>query len=281
MEPASSSDDESASHSSSYASSSSDDEKLTAVPALKSLDDLPSDDSCADELLSDSDDGENDSGDEEDMTLEQRVVKKRYSGKEMDKEKLAKSRKIALEKARARVKSKISATAAASMKSKKMNKNKDNGGFFVDSDDELSVNATSNVTEGNDTTKTTKSSDLGNDKDKKRKKSKHAPTEVSSKRKDFFERGAPNQQNSGLACIGSGVYKPRDPRMQSLSGYFDQNLFDSSYGFLEDMQDKEIDELRSRIEARKATGKIGHRKRRKFGVESDAHALEVRTSEGN
>ena len=291
MEPVSSSD-EASSHSSYYA------ERGGNMEALKSMDDLPSDDSCADELMSNSSDDdvskdddedqsssqdENSSGGsdeehEEEMTLQQRIMKKRYEGKkEGDKEKKIKMKKLALEKARNRVKSSKteSLVPKSSIESKKK-RNDNDLGFFLESENEPNAHTSSNLIEGKKVaTSLCSESDAARNL-KKKKKSKHAPTEMSSKRKDFFQRGAPNLQNSGLASFGTGLYKPRDPRMQSLSGYFDQNLFDQSYGFLEDIRDKEIGELKTRIDAQKATGRAGQRKRRQLGLESDAHALEVR-----
>ena len=78
----------------------------------------------------------------------------------------------------------------------------------------------------------------------KSKKSKHAPTEMSSKRRDFYNRKT-DLNSSGIGVsIGANKYKPRDPRMVSLSGHLDADLFDKRYGFLDEVSissnDREI-----------------------------------------
>jgi ribosomal RNA-processing protein 36 len=102
---------------------------------------------------------------------------------------------------------------------------------------------------------------------KKRKKSKHAPTEVSSKRSDFFRRGPLRLNESGLGIeIGANRYKPLDPRTNSLNGHLNEEQFEKSYEFLQDMRDKEIVQLKKQIGARKETGKKGKRKRRQMNI---------------
>jgi hypothetical protein len=69
----------------------------------------------------------------------------------------------------------------------------------------------------------------------KRKKSKHAPTEMSSKRRDFYSRKT-DLNSSGIGVsIGANKYKPRDPRMISLSGRLDEDLFEKRYSFLNEV----------------------------------------------
>jgi len=99
--------------------------------------------------------------------------------------------------------------------------------------------------------------------------SKHAPKLVSSKRYDFFKRGAPSLNNSGTATINANAYKSSDPRMNSMSGTFDQNLYDSSYKFLDGKIDEEIASLKERIKAAKIPGKKGKKLRKKLGVNVD------------
>ncbi len=102
---------------------------------------------------------------------------------------------------------------------------------------------------------------------KKKKKNKHKPTEVSSKRADFFARGARRLNESGLGIdIGAHRYKPMDPRASSLSGHFDEDQFHKNYAFLEEMRNKEIGQVRKRIAAHKATGKKGNRMRKKLQI---------------
>jgi len=99
---------------------------------------------------------------------------------------------------------------------------------------------------------------------RKKKKNKHKPTEVSSKRADFFARGARRLNESGLGVdIGAHRYKPLDPRASNLSGHFDEDNFQHNYSFLEEMRNKEIGQVRKRIAAHKATGNKGNRLRRK------------------
>jgi len=111
--------------------------------------------------------------------------------------------------------------------------------------------------------------DVESDKKEKKKKSKHAPAEVSSKRQAFFKRGAPSLNNSGTVAINANAYKSSDPRMNSMSGTFDQDKFDSSYAFLEDVANDEIKRLKERVAASKLTGKKGKKTRKKLGVSVD------------
>ena len=101
---------------------------------------------------------------------------------------------------------------------------------------------------------------------KAKKKSKHAPTEVSSKRADFFKRGARRLNESGLGVeIGANRYKSVDPRTSNLAGHLDEDNFEHNYKFLEEMRDKEIAQLKKRIAARtKFTGNKGKKLRRKL-----------------
>jgi ribosomal RNA-processing protein 36 len=101
----------------------------------------------------------------------------------------------------------------------------------------------------------------------KRKKSKNAPTEVSSKRKDHFLRGAPQLNSAGIGVeIGAHRYKSRDPRMSSMSGHLQEDHFDHHYGFLQDMRTDEITAVQRRLKARKVDGKKGQKLRQKLGL---------------
>ncbi len=107
-----------------------------------------------------------------------------------------------------------------------------------------------------------------------RKKSKHAPTEVSSKRSDFYRRGF-RLNESGLGVeIGANRYKPLDPRTSSLSGHLNEEQFEKNYEFLQEMRSKEISKLKKQITARKQTGKKGKRMRRLFNVSRSEGTLE-------
>lgn len=80
------------------------------------------------------------------------------------------------------------------------------------------------------------SDDSSTEEQSKRKKSKHAPTEMSSKRRDFYSRKT-DLNSSGIGIsIGANKYKPRDPRMVSLSGHLDADLFEKRYGFLDEVR---------------------------------------------
>jgi ribosomal RNA-processing protein 36 len=101
----------------------------------------------------------------------------------------------------------------------------------------------------------------------KKKKNKHKPTEVSSKRADFFARGARRLNESGLGVdIGAHRYKPMDPRASTLTGHFDEDRFHNNFAFLEEMRNQEIGQVRKRIAAHKATGNKGNRMRRKLQI---------------
>ncbi|KAL7529624.1 hypothetical protein ACHAWF_003054 [Thalassiosira exigua] len=113
------------------------------------------------------------------------------------------------------------------------------------------------------------------ERERKRKKSKHAPTEISSKRRDYFSRGRPDLNSSGIGVsIGANKYKARDPRMVSLSGHLDADTFEKRYGFLDEVQEKEIEQLKRRVSAWKQSGKKGKKKRRKLGLTQGGGSLE-------
>ncbi|EJK70888.1 hypothetical protein THAOC_07721 [Thalassiosira oceanica] len=110
---------------------------------------------------------------------------------------------------------------------------------------------------------------------KKSKKSKHKPTEMSSKRRDYFSRGRPDLNSAGLGVsVGAKKYKARDPRMVSLSGHLDADVFEKRFGFLDDIQDNEIDNLKMRVHAWKQTGKRGQKARKKLGITVGEGSLE-------
>jgi ribosomal RNA-processing protein 36 len=104
----------------------------------------------------------------------------------------------------------------------------------------------------------------------KHKKSKHAPTEVSSRRR---HNKTLNERGIGVA-IGANRYQPRDPRMSNLSGHLDQDQFEHHYGFLEEAQAKEMADVKQKIKAYKTTGKRGQRVRHKLGVANNNDTIE-------
>lgn len=105
---------------------------------------------------------------------------------------------------------------------------------------------------------------------KEKKKSKHAPTEASSKRADFYKRKPPDLNESGLGVdINAHRYKPRDPRINNLNGHLDMDHFETNYSFLQDIRRTEIAQLKTRIAARKKTGGAGQERRRRLGLTSN------------
>jgi ribosomal RNA-processing protein 36 len=120
-------------------------------------------------------------------------------------------------------------------------------------------------------------------KDQKQSKSKHAPTEVSSKKRDFY-----NRQNTSSSLGSRGVnfeatsivhhYKPRDPRSiiteTSTITAGKRQRYDKEYEFLDDIIKTEIQTLKERIAARKVTGKKGKRVRRRLNICNDGNQEE-------
>jgi ribosomal RNA-processing protein 36 len=113
-----------------------------------------------------------------------------------------------------------------------------------------------------------------------KKKSKHAPTEASSKRRDFFLR----QQfhKVGSVAVGTSVdvhahrYKPRDPREMPADGMGSSSGRPSTipqhpedYAFLQEMRTKEIATLQRRLQARQLTGNRGQEQRKRYGIRHD------------
>ena len=251
MEPASgSSDDESSieqvssrqriprnDDDSSSAPSSSDDDDNDSDDddeGVQKFDDLPSEDSCLEE---DSDEENDNEEDEDDTPLSERIYANQNNGKQSKSKAVANKKSKALEIAQKRL-------SEMKKKRKQADSDSDDDDDDDDSDDSEDEFETS-----------------------KKKKSKHAPTVASSSRSDFYKRGAPDLNSSGIGVeIGANKYKPRDPRMQSLSGHFDQNVFEKRYDFLETMQDGEIEKMKLKLKAWKVTGKKGQKQRKKLGM---------------
>lgn len=285
MDPASSSDDES---SSSAASSSADEEVVSNRKPLHddgddddssddddahqitNFDDLPTDDSEEEDSDSDGDDSSDD-GDssnnsakdnEEDLPLAERVARRAQLGRRYDNDEEDEDggKKRRLER-------KNRAITLASERLKKARKSSNNAS------DSSSVPSSSD--DDDSSVEEARSSNKKGDDQKKRKKSKHAPTEMSSKRRDYFARGRPDLNSSGIGVsVGANKYKPRDPRMVSLSGHLDADVFEKRYGFLDEVQDAEIEKLKGRVSAWKATGKKGQRARKKLGLTQGNYTLE-------
>jgi len=107
----------------------------------------------------------------------------------------------------------------------------------------------------------------------KKTTSRHAPTEVSSKRQDFYTRDK-SLGSSGVnseAALAVHRYKPRDPRMMATAA---GNTETSDYDFLNDMMTQEIETLKRRIAARKMVGSKGRKARKKLNLNADTTSLE-------
>lgn len=146
---------------------------------------------------------------------------------------------------------------AAFRKEKKQRKQQKKSRGAYDSDSDESVDGEGSKRNMDKTAKATT----------KKKKSKHAPTEASSRRSDFYRRGAPQLNSSGIGVeVGANRYRARDPRLEGMSGHYDEEVFEKRYAFLDDMRQEEMAKLTKRIAARKATGRSGQKMRRKLGL---------------
>jgi ribosomal RNA-processing protein 36 len=207
----------------------------------------------------DDDDGIDSSENEEDAPLHQRLVKKEGRGS-LQRSSRRERKSKALEEATKRL-------ASFRKESHQRKKRKNIGGD--NNNDEGVEMERSSYTRNTKSLATTPAAAAAAaaHTTKKKKKSKNKPTEVSSKRADFFARGARRLNESGLGVdIGAHRYKPMDPRVSNLSGHFDEDRFHNNYAFLEELRNKEIGEVRKRITAHKATGNKGNRLRRKLKI---------------
>ena len=106
------------------------------------------------------------------------------------------------------------------------------------------------------------------------KRSKHAPTEASSKKHDFYRQ----QRSVVLQGVGvevnSNRYQARDPRMSGMSGHLDQDQFERNFDFLQEKRQEEIQLLKKQIAARKLTGRKGQKVRKKLNITQDGRSLE-------
>jgi rRNA biogenesis protein RRP36 len=142
--------------------------------------------------------------------------------------------------------------------------------------------------------------------DKSKKKSKHAPTLMSSKRSEFYHRQRLDLQGGGVSAIGTNIqahtniYKGRDPRsiidvtasstndqkyshskrggkklLESIKGT-SNNMNDhqyEDYAFIQEMRNEEMQTLQKRIKARQLTGRKGQEQRRRYNVQNDDDGL--------
>jgi len=150
----------------------------------------------------------------------------------------------------------------------KATKKRKSTGFFVDESDD-------NDDDGDDGDSDVSETDTNSNKHinnklskKKRKKSKHAPAEVSSKRQDFYRKESSHtlKTTRGIADMSK---RTRDPRFEGLSSTGDNHVFQQRYKFLEDMVDEEIKDLKAKVYATKLTGVKGNKKRRQLNVRVD------------
>lgn len=107
-----------------------------------------------------------------------------------------------------------------------------------------------------------------------KKPSKHAPTEMSSKRSDFMRQRRSTATLSGVGVKLKAGYKPLDPRLSSMHGHLNVDHFERNYEFLQELRDKEIEQLRERVAAYKVKGQRGQRLRKKLGITKTDAALE-------
>jgi ribosomal RNA-processing protein 36 len=218
------------------------------------------DDNSDHEQEEDDDDDDDFSENEADAPLHQRLLKKEGRGS-LQRSSRRERKSRALEEATKRL---------ASFKKesqRKKRKQKEMTGITGDDDDDDEGVETSSSNRNRNTKPMTTTATTTHTTTKKKKKSKNKPTEVSSKRADFFARGARRLNESGLGVdIGAHRYKPMDPRASNLSGHFDEDRFHNNYAFLEELRNKEIGEVRKRITAHKATGNKGNRLRRKLQI---------------
>ena len=250
--------DESSSSSSSEEEEEEDEEEPIDYDKIRSMEDLPSDDSVS---VSSSDDDDNSSKEEstsdedddndddknpvESMSLAQRLSHGSSNSEDaiMERTKRNRARKAeALKRAKQALSQKRAKTTMnAAFRQEKDDTDDDTDDDDDDVDDGSSENGTDTETEGS-----------RKEDPKKKRRSKHAPTEASSLRKDFF--GALRQRQSVGEGWGIDVqanrYKPRDPRMSSMSGHYNQDHFLHHYGFLQNQRRDEIDKLQRRLQAR-------------------------------
>ncbi|RIA99703.1 hypothetical protein C1645_811052 [Glomus cerebriforme] len=82
-----------------------------------------------------------------------------------------------------------------------------------------------------------------NVKGPKKRRNKHAPMETSSKR--------PVSRFRQVIEIPKSIRQRRDPRFDSLSGKFNEDLFEKSYTFLNEYKKSEIEQIKKQIKKEK------------------------------
>ena len=197
-------------------------------------------------------------------SLAERLHAKRQNGAEGGRPKRGKSKSNALQIAQARLE-----------KLKQQNKKRKRKEIAASSRESFLQEDTNTEDEADGSEKEEVEGDFevekSSNRKKNKKKSKHSPTVASSLRSAYYSRGAPDINASGIGVsIGAHRYKPRDPRMQSLSGHLNQDTFERRYKFLEEIQDEEIARVQDRCKAWKMTGKQGQRARKKLGLASSS-----------
>lgn len=92
-------------------------------------------------------------------------------------------------------------------------------------------------------------------------KLKSEPFEYSSKRK--FSQGKPR------VVVKSNKPSVRDPRFSDLSGQYNEELFEKSYSFVQEIKDKEYDSVKKRLKKTKDTDKRDELVKLKQKLDSD------------
>jgi ribosomal RNA-processing protein 36 len=122
---------------------------------------------------------------------------------------------------------------------------------------------------------------------RKKKKSKHAPVEVSSKQIDFYERGGrtANLGASGLNAEVLGLqdrYKSRDPRMSEMvTSKSSIYKAEQDYAFLDEKVEDEITLYKKRLKARKLKGSGGQRARKQLGIGGSGEEVDQQQAESD
>ena len=95
---------------------------------------------------------------------------------------------------------------------------------------------------------------------KPKRENKHAPQEISSKRRPKKERQQIEKREVRGMLVGLSL--PLDPRFDGLSGKFNYDLYRKSYKFIEEKQEDEIKELKSKM-----FKEVDDRKKKRIQVE--------------
>ncbi|PKC14643.1 DUF947-domain-containing protein [Rhizophagus irregularis] len=130
---------------------------------------------------------------------------------------------------------------------------RDNNSFFEEdidtSNDDNDSESEKSSEEDENTEEETSSEDNNseinviNAKGSKKRRNKHAPMEMSSKR--------PVSRFRQIVEIPKSMKQKRDPRFDSLSGKFNEDLYEKTYSFLNEYKKSEIEQIKSQISKEK------------------------------